>query len=44
VLFPRAEVEGARAGAQGGILLVGDGPPAAELAVSPQLAALFAVR
>ena len=44
VLFPRAEAEGAQAGAHGAILLVGDGPPAAELAVSPQLAALFAAR
>jgi hypothetical protein len=42
VLFPRSEAQGARAGAQGAILLVGDASVAAELAAGPPaLAALF---
>ncbi len=40
VLFPRANAEGAKAGAHGAILLVGD----AELAASPPLSSLFAAR
>jgi hypothetical protein len=41
VLFPKAEPEGAKAGAQGAILLVGDASAAAALAVGP-LGSLFA--
>jgi hypothetical protein len=45
VLFPRAGAQGARAGAQGAILLVGDSSVAAELAAGPaSLASLFASR
>lgn len=45
VLFPRAGVLGARAGAQGALLLVGDALVAAELAAGPPpLASLFASR
>jgi hypothetical protein len=45
VLFPRAGVQGARAGAQGALLLVGDALVAAELAAGPPpLASLFASR
>ncbi len=44
-LFPRPAAESAKAGAQGAILLVGDGQIASELAAGPPpLPALFAVR
>jgi hypothetical protein len=40
-LFPRVDAEGAKAGAQGAILLVGDAAAAAALITGP-LASLFA--
>jgi hypothetical protein len=42
LLFPRPSAEGAKAGAQGAILLVGDAAAAAALAESPPLSAFFA--
>jgi hypothetical protein len=42
LLFPRAGAEGAQAGAQGAILLVGDAAAAAALAESPPLSPFFA--
>jgi hypothetical protein len=42
MLFPRADVKDARAGAQGALLLVGDAPSPAELAADPSLATLLA--